>query len=312
MRIFLTGVSGYLGSVLADQLAKLPEVEFITGIDISAPKDPLPEKVRFQQMDIRSPELSEAVAGHDTIIHTAFIVLWPARIPESVRDDINLNGIRNVAQAGVSNRVGRFIHTSSIAVYDPTLVADKINVTEDFPLCKGNSFFYYSNGKGLAESSLVEVLGPSSVTLTILRPAYIIGPMNRDTISSWRQTLVKIPGRVAYFQFIHEDDLFAAFCKAIQSDMPGAYNVVADDYITLSDVAQIIGMKRVPVIPIWLAHWVTAIRWKYFGSLVHSSWVDATYSSCSFSNSKLKATGWQPRYSSRAALASALARPKNK
>jgi nucleoside-diphosphate-sugar epimerase len=287
-------------------LANLPEVECITGIDISAPKDPLPEKIQFQQMDIRSPELSNAVAGHDTIIHTAFIVLWPARIPESVRDDINLNGIRNVAQAAVNNQVQRFIHLSSVAAYDPIRVVNQTNVSENFPLGTGDSFFYYSNGKAMAEKSLAEVLRPSSVKLTILRPTFVIGPKNRDTVPSLRKTSVKIPGRNPSVQYVHEDDVSDAIDLALQTDMSGAYNVVPDDSIYLSEVAKIIGLKRVPIVPIWLARWITAFRWKYFNSLVHSSWVDATYSSSSFSNAKLKATGWQPRYSSREALISAV------
>lgn len=306
MRIFLTGVSGYLGSVLAEYLARQPDVETITGIDISSPKDPLPEKVRFQQMDIRSPELSDAVVGHDTIIHTAFIVLWPARIPERVRDDINLNGIRNVAQAAVNNRVQHFVHLSSVAAYDPTQVVNHTNVKEDFPLGKGDSFFYYSNGKALAEKTLAEVLGPSNVKLTILRPTFVIGPKNRDTIPSLRKSSVKIPGIDPFAQYIHEDDVAAAVLLALQRNMPGAYNLVPDDCIYLSEVIKIIGVKRVPAVPLWLARWIVAIRWRYFGSLVHHSWVDVTYSSSSFSNAKLKAGGWQPHYSSREALCSAL------
>lgn len=306
MRIFLTGVSGYLGSVLAEYLSELPEVECITGIDIAIPKEPLPKKIQFHQMDIRSPDLTNAVAGHDTIIHTAFIVLWPARIPESVRDDINLNGIRNVAKATVSNQVQRFIHLSSVAAYDPPQVVNQMNVMEDFPLGKGDSFFYYSNGKALAEKILAEVLGSSSVKLTIFRPTFVIGPKNRDTIPSIRKTTVKIPGKDPFVQYVHEDDVFAAVALALQTDMPGAYNIVADDYIYLSEVAKLIGLKRVPVVPFWLAYRITAIRWKFFGSLVHPSWINATYSSASFSNAKLKAAGWQPHYSSREALISAL------
>ena len=40
MRVFLTGASGYLGSLLAERLAELPEVENITGIALEAPVAP--------------------------------------------------------------------------------------------------------------------------------------------------------------------------------------------------------------------------------------------------------------------------------
>src|SRR5918911_1389437 len=105
MQVFLTGVSGYLGGVLAEHLARVPEIESITGIDIIAPKTPLPSKVNFVQMDIRSPDLVQAMAGHDIVVHTAFVVLWLAKMPKAVRDDINLNSTRNVAQAALANNV---------------------------------------------------------------------------------------------------------------------------------------------------------------------------------------------------------------
>lgn len=306
MKIFLTGMSGYLGSVLAASLAKLPGVENITGIDITAPKETLPENVKFTQMDIRSPELSNLTAGHDTIIHTAMIVLWPKRIPASVRDDINLNGIRNVAQAAVTKHVERFIHISSVAAYDPIRVVNQSNVAEDFPLGKGDSFFYYSNGKALAEKTLGEVLKESGVKLAILRPTFVIGPKNRDTVPSLRKTSVKIQGRDPSVQYIHEDDVSEALQLALQTNLTGAYNVVPDDTIPLSEVSQIIGVERAPVVPFWLAHWIAAVQWHFFGSLVHSSWLDANYSNSSFSNAKLRATGWQPQYTSREALISAV------
>ena len=74
-------------------------------------------------------------------------------------------------------------------------------------------------------------------------------------------------------------------------------------YANLSDRCE---LKRVPVVPFWLAYRITAIRWKFFGSLAHPTCVDAIYSSAGFSNAKLKAAGWQPHYSSREALISAL------
>lgn len=38
MRVFLTGISGYLGGVLAEHLSHVPEIESVTGIDVVPPK----------------------------------------------------------------------------------------------------------------------------------------------------------------------------------------------------------------------------------------------------------------------------------
>src|SRR5438552_1513388 len=176
MKIFLTGASGYVGSLLAERLAALPEVESITGIALKPPTTPLPAKVKFREMDIRSPDLTQVMAGHDVVVHTACIVLWPAKMSASERDDININGVRKMAEAALANKVRRFVHACSMAVYDPMLARGKTAVAEDFPLGKGDSPYYYWNAKAEGERILTEVLGRSSTVVTFLRPIYIIGP----------------------------------------------------------------------------------------------------------------------------------------
>ncbi len=178
MRVFVTGVSGYLGGVLARRLAQAPDIKGITGIDTAMPPSALPGRIRFVRMDIRSPDLAAALAGHTVLVHTAFVVLWSSRMPRAVRDDINLNGVTGC---------------------DPRL------------------------------------------------------------------------------QFVHEDDVAAAFLQAVRLPMPGAYNVVADD---------------------WL-------RWRWLGSPFHPSWLDAILLDFTASNGKLRSTGWRPRYRSKAALRAA-------
>ena len=97
MRVFLTGVSGTLGGILARHLAALPQVESITGIDILPPRGALPGKVIFMQQDVRSPAVVSVMTGHDVVVHTAFIVLWKSRMSARERDDICINGSRHVA-----------------------------------------------------------------------------------------------------------------------------------------------------------------------------------------------------------------------
>ena len=137
MKVFITGAGGYLGSVLAAQLAGLPEIDSITGaINKTMPQFPLPDKVNFIKMDVRSPKITELMSGHDCVIHSAFIVQWLAKMPAAVRDDINLNGTRNVAHAAVKNRVRRFLQASSLAAYDLNQLKGKQDLDEDWPIGK--------------------------------------------------------------------------------------------------------------------------------------------------------------------------------
>ena len=306
MRVFLTGASGYLGSLLAERIAQMPEVECITGMGLTAPTSPLPPKVKFVQMDIRSPGLAAAIAGHDVVVHTACVVLWSARMTARERDDINLNGVRNVAQAALTHKARRFIHASSMAAYDPLLARGQTDVAEDFPLGKSDSPFYYWNAKASAERSLTELFTDASTVLSMFRPIYIIGPRNRSTVKRYRENAVRFPGQDVRRQFIHEEDVAAAFVQALRREMPGAYNVVPDDFIRVSDMWKIVGARSIRTVPPWLARLVTWLKWRYFDSPVHPSWVADMLVDFTGNNARLKQTGWKPCYGSAEALRSAL------
>lgn len=305
MRVLLTGAGGYLGGVLAARLASMPEIDSITGTDITLPPAPLPDKVNFTRMDIRSPELADAMSGHDFVIHCGFIVQWSAKMPAAVRDDVNFNGTRNVAQAALKNRVRGFLYASSVAAYDPIQAEGTENMGEDFPIGKGDSPFYYCNSKAIAERILTEMLGSSGIVLTLFRMSYIIGPRNRATVPGFRENAFLVPGKDARTQFVHEDDVAEAFARAIRTDMPGAFNVVPDDFIRYSEFYDIIGAKP-RTIPLWLARLATSIRWRYFGSPTHPSWVRQTLVDFAVSNAKLRDTGWTPRYNCADAVRTAM------
>ncbi len=305
LKIFITGTSGYLGSVLASGLSALTEIENITGIDNQSPRVSLPEKVRFLKMDIRSPEITQAMKGHDFVIHTACIVQWPAKIPKKIRDDINLNGARNVARAAVENKVRGFLQASSCAAYDPALVQGKNDIDEDFPLGKGKSSFYYWNTKSMCEKILSETISQSDTVLTLFRMGTIIGPNGTITLDELRRNAIRIPGLDPRIQYIQEEDAVSAFVQALRIPMKGAYNVVPDDYVLTSEFHKIIGATPVKV-SLWPAVFVSYIRWRFFGSIIHPSWIRAYLMDFTLSNKKLKSTGWTPKYTSAEAVRSVL------
>ena len=216
MRIFLTGANGYLGSLLAEQFDRMPEVESITGIGLKPAKPNLPEKLNFLHVDIRTPEIEKAMAGHDVVVHTACVVLWPAKMTAKHRDSVNYDGTRCVAEAVRRNGVKRFIHTSSMAAYDPIRGRGASDVTENFPLGDGRSPYYYWNAKAEGERLVTEALRGSDTLLTMLRPIYIIGPRNRTTAECYRNDAVNLRGYDPRRQFVQEDDVVSAFARALR------------------------------------------------------------------------------------------------
>jgi nucleoside-diphosphate-sugar epimerase len=165
---------------------------------------------------------------------------------------------------------------------------------------------YYPDSKALAERLITELLGPSGIPLTLLRPCTITGPHDPAYIKNFHDNAMNCIGCDPRIQFVHEDDVVEAFTQAIFTEMPGAYNIVPDDYIRLSALNRLIGVKFAPRVPVWLARLVTHIQWRYFGSIVHPSWVDIVLMDATLSNARLKSTGWMPRYTSEAAVRSGL------
>jgi len=306
MRIFLTGANGYLGSLLAEQFDRMPEVERITGIGLRPGRSELPAKLKFHHLDIRTPELEPAMAGHDVVVHTACVVLWPAKMTAASRDSINYDGTRRVAEAARKHHVRRFIHASSLAAYDPARARGQSDVTEEFPLGDGRSPYYYWNAKAEAERILTETLQGTDTVLTMLRPIYIIGPRNRRTADNYRNDAVNLRGHDPRRQFIHEQDVVSAFVLALQRELPGAFNVTPDDALKMSEVWKVVGAQSVRTVPLPVAKLVTWLRWRFMGFRLHPCWIEDMLVDFTGSNAKLKAAGWLPRYNSEQALRSAL------
>jgi nucleoside-diphosphate-sugar epimerase len=312
MRVFLTGVSGHLGLLLAGHLSRLPGIDGITGVDVAEPRAPLPGKVAFTRLDIRSRGVADAMRGHDVVVHTAFIVRWMARMPEGERRDVNLNGLKNLLDAAVANKVRRFVHASSVAAYDEDGIRGRDLVAEDMPIGTGRSRFYYSNDKALAERLLNDRLAGSGMTATILRPTYVIGPSNPGTVDYLRRTRDSRFGAVHYrghnprLQLVHEDDAAAAFALAVGRDLPGAYNVAPDGSLRWSQALEVLGRMSAPTVPLSAVRLWANLAWRFFKSPMHPVWVDVGLADATFDNAKLKAAGWMPRYDTAAAIRATL------
>jgi len=129
-RWLVTGVAGFIGSNLLEQLLRLDQRvigldDFSTGHkrnldDVQAGVTP-PQWSRFQLIegDIRDPALChKACAGVDFVLHHAAVVSVPLSIAEPLATcAINVQGTLNLLQSARDNAVGRFVFASSSAVY---------------------------------------------------------------------------------------------------------------------------------------------------------------------------------------------------
>jgi UDP-glucose 4-epimerase len=306
MRVLITGMSGYVGGVIARRVARLPEVEGITGLDVNQPSFELPTHVRFARCDIRAREVADLAGGHDAIVHAAYLVMWKSSMPARERDDINDRGVRNVAEAALAAHVKRFVHISSLAAYDLVHPAG-MPVTEDAPLGQGDSPSPYVNGKAAAERIVHGVLDGSPMAVTVLRPSFVTGPHDTVLVPSLRSGPYRFTRTDTRAQYLHEDDLAEAVVMALRGRLNGTYNVVPDDALPRTEALRALGIEHVRYVPRPIAEAIAWYQWRWRGSPLHHSTIWQASGDFVADNARLRSAGWAPRYSSTDALRAALA-----
>jgi UDP-glucose 4-epimerase len=302
--VAITGVNSYFASTVLPKLQADPEVERIVGIDVSPWRGGF-EKVTFHKEDIRSDKIAELLGGVDVLYHLAFVV-GEIQDKEATRD-INVNGSRNVFSACVRNQVGKVIYTSSMTVYG-SRPENPIGLSEAFPVSRQGGNYYNSSKVEVEDLALDFFKDHSRTILTILRAALLVGPGIDNMFSRlWSLKLAALPaGAAAHNQLIHEEDLGEALYLAYQKDVPGVYNVTADDAVPTRWCFRTAGAVVLPL-PEFLLRPLASAAFKLRVFPVSGGWVGLSrYTVFGLSSKFKEATGWQPKYTSEQAFLSFL------
>ncbi len=294
--VAITGVNSYFASTLLPRLDADPEIERIVGIDVTPWKGGC-RKVDFHRLDIRSRELADVLAGVDALYHLAFVVA--ERHDKRATHDINLAGSRNVFEAAVQAGVKKIIYTSSTTAYGAH--PDNPRGFDESQPLRPNLDSYYSSDKVAVEQCALKFFrAHPEVSFTVLRAALAVGPH----MTNFFHQLYSMPvlavarDRAPEQHFIHEDDLGAALHVALQQDVPGIFNVGADDTVSAEWAFRAAGVR---VIRLPAALLKTLMNALFALRLLPASqgWVSLSEYTIFPSSEKFKrATGWRPRYSS--------------
>lgn len=245
----ITGVSGYIGSLLAQKLSDNINNRVI-GLDINLPSNS--KNILFHKFDIRDPELSDLLKGKnvDVLIHLAFFTKPEGQ--HALAKSINLKGTKNILDAAEKSGVKRLVIASSAAAYG-SHPENPIPMNESHPL-RANKFFDYSYHKAAQERMTQEFIQRNPKTkVIILRPSVLIGPhINNPTGDSLKEKfLIFVRGKEIPIQLIYEDDAVEAFYLAATSESEGVFNVAAPNLITYPEIAKIMN-KTLFLLPFWL------------------------------------------------------------
>jgi nucleoside-diphosphate-sugar epimerase len=299
--VAITGVSGLVGQHLVDQLRGTSAVDRIIGLDRRAPTGNA-DDVEFREVDVRdAAAVAAGLDGAEVVVHLAF-QLDPLRDEAAMRA-INVDGSRNVFDGAAAVGARKIVYASSAVAYGAHPDND-VPLSEESPL-RANPDFPYAEHKREVELLLGDwVTAHPDLTVTILRPAIVVGPGIDNFIVRAMQgpRLLAVAGHRPPYQFVHVDDLTAAIEHAIVHDLPGAYNVGAEGWLSFDELAAVLG-RKVFEVPEEVA-FSMAERTYALGlgelppGLVHYQmhpWVVGV--------DKLVATGWRPRHTNRDAVA---------
>lgn len=248
--VLVTGVSRYLGGLLARRLSAEPGVERIVGVDVIPPPHDL-GRTDFVRADIRNPLIGRVIAqgGVDTVVHLNVIATPTFAGGRTPQKEINVIGtMQLLAACQKAESVRRLVVKSSAAVYGST-PRDPAMFTEDMDAKQLPS-------AGFGKDS-IEVEGyvrgfarrrPDAEILT-LRFANIVGPRIRTSITDYFSLpVIPVPlGYDARMQFVHEDDAVEALVRGVVGPAEGVVNIAGDGVITVMQAAAIVGRPVVPV-----------------------------------------------------------------
>jgi UDP-glucose 4-epimerase len=248
--VLVTGVSRYLGGLLARRLSSDPAVSRVVGVDVIPPGHDIGD-VEFVRADIRNPMIARVIetAGVDTVVHMNVIATPTFVGGRTPQKEINVIGtMQLLAACQKSTTVRRLVVKSSAAVYGSTS-RDPAMFTEAMSARRSPS-------GGFGKDS-IEVEGyvrgfarrrPDTEILT-LRFANILGPRIRTSITDYfNLPMIPVPlGYDARMQFMHEDDGIEALARATTGTATGVVNLAGDGVVTVLQAAAMVGR---PVLPL--------------------------------------------------------------
>jgi dihydroflavonol-4-reductase len=267
MQTAVTGASGYLGGAVVRAL--LAEGRLVRAIDLhrGATLDGL--DVEFVQTDILDPDsLDHALGGVDVVYHLAAMIAVAGEPTDQVWK-LNVDRVRNVAQAALRADVSRVVHCSSVHAYDLENVA---GVTEKSPRTVARSRPIYDRSKAAGEEELRSVI-EQGLDAVIVNPTGVIGPLDYGPSRMGHVFTALFTNRLpafldAGFDWVDLRDVASSMIEAERSGATGENYLLPGHHATIPQLAELASDVssieiEAPTIPMWVAR-----AWSPLGTLL--------------------------------------------
>jgi UDP-glucose 4-epimerase len=245
VRILITGIAGLLGQRTARKL--LAEGHDVIGVDRRPWPDP-PAGLEMHHVDLRKRAAEDVFRKRrpQAVIHMATVTYLMERTEERYR--INLGGTRVVFEHARAYGVEHAIFVGRHTYYGAAADSPLYHKEEDPPMA-------VTTFPELADLVAADLYAGTALwrypelCTTVLRMCYTLGPTGHGTLAAFLRG-ARVPTILGFdplFQFMHEDDVVAAICLALEKRIRGVYNVSGPQPVPLSVVARGTGRSHVPL-----------------------------------------------------------------
>ncbi len=304
-QVCVTGARGFVGRQLVDKLVELGYSVRVLTRTLSAT---FSERVQVFEADLAASDcdLSEFFSGCEIFFHCAGEVKNP-----KIMQDLHVNGTKRLRDAllheiALTNRKIHWVQLSSVGVYGkPSRPTEARVIKEDSPIRPTG---IYEVTKAQSDQIVLDCLGLTNLTISILRPSNIVG-LNMPN-QSFGSLLKSITNKYFFYigsqnvvsNYVHVNDVVSALvlCAESQSAKGQIFNLSND--CLLSDIVQAVSdsnridSKRL-VLPEYFVRLVVSCITRFIKFPLTTNRIDSLVSKTFYSSDKIKITlNFSPRY----------------
>lgn len=255
--VAITGASGFVGGVLTRSV--LTAGHEVRCLDLTSNPAMGDLDLDWATVDVLDPStLVKPLRGVEIVYHLAAVISVTGDKTGIVRR-VNVDGVRNVAEASLKAGVRKFVHCSSVHAFDLRTVD---HLTEDGPKVTDPKRPAYDLSKAAGETELRQVIS-RGLDAVIVNPTGIFGPQDHTRSRINALLLALFEGRLPAlvrggFDWVDVRDVVAGLVAASERDRTGENYLLSGHHQTLgqlSEIAQrVSGTPRPKVeLPMWVA-----------------------------------------------------------
>ena len=235
MKYFVTGATGFLGSVLGKQLRAAGHEVHASVRNLDKAKELEAIKVQLFKGDVTDKEsMRAAMTGVDGVFHVAGWYKLGTK-DKSDGEKVNIRGTRNVLELMQELKIPKGVYTSSVVVNSDT----KGQMKDESYHYSGQHLSEYDRTKAVAHDMANQFM-KQGLPLVIVMPGVIYGPGDTSTLRTnildfLNQKLPMLPSQTTMC-WGHVDDIAQGHILAMEKGKTGETYIIAGEPYPVTEV----------------------------------------------------------------------------